>query len=161
MKNVALSGGMMKRNTISRFAFGNKNKIIEVISALFVLLFLYTSLSKLFDYDTFTWALKKSPLIGNVASILAWGIPSLELIISLLLFIPRTRILGLFGSFILMTIFTIYIAYMLVFTPNLPCSCGGVIKHMSWKQHLLFNISFTLVSLIGIILNRKSSEKFN
>ena len=32
---------------------------------------------------------------------------------------------------------------MFLFTPELSCSCGGVIKQMNWTQHLIFNIFFS------------------
>jgi hypothetical protein len=66
--------------------------------------------------------------------------------------------LGIYGAFGLMLIFTFYIAYMIGFAAQLPCSCGGVLKEMSWKQHLFFNIGFTLLSLAGILLQRKRSD---
>jgi hypothetical protein len=49
-----------------------------------------------------------------------------------------------------MTVFTLYLGYMLLFTPNRPCVCGGVIKTMSWDQHIVFNCFFILLSLIAI-----------
>jgi hypothetical protein len=68
---------------------------------------------------------------------------------------PRTRKLGLYISLGLMMAFTGYISYMMIFIPDLPCSCGGVISKMTWGQHLIFNVFFMLLALTGILLNRK------
>lgn len=129
-----------------------KKTVIEIITALFVLLFVYTATSKLANINGFISVLSRSPLIGNNAPLVAWGIPIIELIIALLLFLPGARKWGMYGSTILMLLFTGYLIYMIYFTPELPCSCGGVLKYMSWKQHLIFNIGFTILGSTGIWL---------
>lgn len=130
-----------------------KNTVIEIISFLLVALFTYASVSKLIDFQRFKFQLGRSPFITEFSSIVAWFIPLSELIVVLLLILHRTRLLGLYGSFFLMIIFTGYIYAMLHFSYFIPCSCGGVLSSMGWSQHLIFNISFTLISLLGILLH--------
>ncbi|MEP7374700.1 MAG: MauE/DoxX family redox-associated membrane protein [Chitinophagaceae bacterium] len=152
MKYKILPGtGLPKRNAIGTFFTIKQRKVIEIIAALFVLLFVYTALSKLSDLNKFKWSLLGSP-VKVYTNIIAWSVPIVELIISILLFIPKSRKLGLYFTFILMSIFTSYIIYMLAFVSNLPCSCGGVIELMSWKQHLFFNSFLILLSILGIML---------
>jgi hypothetical protein len=122
---------------------------------MFILLFLYTALSKSFQIDSTIIVLKKTPEFSNYAQEMAWGIVVVEYIIATLLFLPRTRKLGLYASLILMIGFTGYISYMKLFVPDLPCSCGGVISKLTWNQHLVINIFFTLLALFGIVLMRK------
>jgi putative oxidoreductase len=122
MNNTTLSGEMPKRNGIARFVEMKRNKIVEVISALFILLFVYTATSKLIWINDLKDVLVKYPLIGNFSNLVAWGLPIVELFVALLLFIPATRLKGFFASLILMTGFTLYLIYMLLFTPNLPCT---------------------------------------
>lgn len=133
----------------------SRKLIAEIIGGLFILLFLYTALSKLSEISVFRLVLRSSPLIAGYANIISISIPASEILISVLLFIPGTRRWGLYASFVLMLVFTFYLAYMITSTPELPCSCGGAISKMSWKQHLLFNIAFTLLALAGIWLNRE------
>jgi methylamine utilization protein MauE len=71
--------------------------------------------------------------------------------------IPKTRLLGLYASFSLMTMFTAYIIAILRFSEFIPCSCGGVLSHMSWIQHLWFNVAFIFFALTGIILQSKQT----
>jgi hypothetical protein len=134
----------------------NKSLVVEIISGLFILLFLYTSLSKLSDIHAFKEILGKSPLIGKFAQLIAWTLPTIEIIVAILLFFPRTRKIGLNLSLVLMIGFTGYLIYMIYATPNLPCSCGGVLSSLTWKEHIVFNILFTLLALLGILLNRSS-----
>lgn len=132
-----------------------RNTVVEIVAALFILLFVYTAMSKFFEFPRFEYTLSQSPLIGDKAPLVAWALPITELLIAILLLVPRTRRLGLWASFFIMLAFTGYLVYMLYFTPDRPCSCGGVLKQMTWKQHLVFNIGFTLLALLGLWLQRK------
>src|SRR5438045_1263366 len=129
--------------------------IVEVISALFILLFVYAATSKLIDYQKFRVQLGQSPLLTAFAGWVAWIIPSVEIIISIMLAFPKFRLFGLYASFSLMVMFTAYIIAITKFSDYVPCSCGGVLQKMSWNQHLVFNIGFVLLLLMAIILYPK------
>jgi hypothetical protein len=131
---------------------------LEIISIALIVLFLYTATNKLFKLEPFESVLSKSPLIGNNAAVIALAIPSIEIIVSACLFFSRTRRIGFYASFILMSLFTVYIAYMLLFASKLPCSCGGVLSQLTWKQHLVFNIFFMIISLMGIYLSKRTNK---
>jgi hypothetical protein len=136
-----------------------RSTIVEIISALFILLFVYTASSKLLGYDNFKGTIIKSAFLRPYVDIVAWLVPAVELIVSISLFLPRTRLWGLFGSLGLMIAFTAYVGLLLVFEKNLPCSCGGVISNMTWTQHLIFNSLFTILAAIGIWLKQKPSQQ--
>lgn len=130
-----------------------RNKITEAISAIFIFLFVYTALSKIFTFHLFSQALKETPLIGGIAIYIAFLLPAVELTVSLLLLIPRTRRFGLYSTFALMLVFTLYLGYMILFTPQRPCTCGGVLEKMTWTQHLILNIFLTILSFTAILMN--------
>lgn len=129
--------------------------INEIIAALFILLFVYTATSKLKDFNSFYFTLQNSPLLHRYAKVVALLLPVTELVIAGLLFFPRSRRTGLYFSFLLMIIFTFYIGGLLLSSSKLPCSCGGVIRQMTWKQHLVFNIFFTALAGLSIYLRNK------
>lgn len=133
--------------------------IADIISGILLLLFLYTALSKLWDDGTFHFVLKKSPLLYRFAGFIAIALPITELLVALLLFMPRTRLKGLYASFFLIYMFTVYLVYMITFSPNLPCQCGGALALLTWKQHIFFNLFFILSSLGGIFLYRKNKNR--
>lgn len=133
-----------------------KTIAIDIISALFILLFVYTATSKLFEHNTFKAILRESPLIASKANILSWILPILELFTAALLLIPSQRRYGFLSSFILMLLFTSYVAYMILFAGDLPCSCGGIISAMTWSQHLIFNIFFTALGAIALHLTKRN-----
>lgn len=146
----------MKLNNTRHISF--KGLITEVISATLVFLFVYAAVSKLIEHNTFLYTLKNSVPLAQYSDIISWTIPVIELIISVAVFIPKFRKFGLLCSSILLIIFTTYIAYMLLFAPHLPCSCGGVLKEMTWKQHLLFNICCTGLALFAWSLSSKNKD---
>ena len=135
--------------------FMRRKAIVDIIAALLILLFTYTAVNKLMGLDLFKVLLAQSPGIGNHAGWLYIAIPAVELIVAAFLFFPATRLKGLYASFVLMLLFTIYVGYMISKGGSLPCSCGGVISAMSWQQHLFFNIFFTIAALVAAIMNHK------
>jgi uncharacterized membrane protein YphA (DoxX/SURF4 family) len=130
-----------------------KRTIVETTCAMFILLFVYAALSKLLDYERFHMQLGQSPLLTSVANLVAWLIPTAEIIISLLLISSRWQLTGLYASFGMMVMFTAYIVAITHFSEYIPCSCGGILEHMSWNQHLAFNILFVLLAVSGILTN--------
>ena len=127
-----------------------REMIKDIICALFVFLFVYTAITKFAEYDSFNVTLQQSPLVAGQSAVIAWLLPTIELTIAGLLLIPATKKTGLAASLVIMVVFTGYICYMILFTPKLPCSCGGVIKYMSWKVHLVFNLVWILLALTGL-----------
>ena len=103
-------------------------RITEIVTCLLVILFTYAALSKLLDYGTFRFQLGRSPYLTKMAGMVAWAMPTAELVTVSLLVIPRSRQAGLYASFFLMLLFSGYIYAMLHFSYYVPCSCGGVTK---------------------------------
>lgn len=132
---------------------------LEILSFLFILLFLYAAFTKLLDYQKFTVQIGQSPLLTGFGHTLPWMVITLELAVALLLMLPCFRLLAFFGAFSLMTMFTAYIIAILNFSPYVPCSCGGVLENMGWKDHLIFNSVFVVLSLAGIILQSQERNK--
>jgi hypothetical protein len=124
----------------------------ELISSLLIFLFGYTAISKLLSIHRFEAVLEQSPLISSGAALLAWQVPLAELAIVLLLFFPATSKLGLWASALVLSLFTIYLVYMVLFSRYLPCSCGGVINNMSWPEHIGFNLVFIGLSVAALKL---------
>lgn len=132
--------------------------IIEIISLLFILLFTYAAVSKLIDYEKFKVQIGQSPLLTAYEAWIVWAVPGIEIVISFMLAIPRTRHLALYGAFSMMVMFSAYIVVILNFSDYVPCSCGGILEKLGWTEHLFFNIGFVLLALWGIILISKDEE---
>lgn len=127
---------------------------IDIIAGLLILLFVYTALSKLDNYSFFQAQLNLYPFIGLFGKTLAWAIPAMELLIALLLLTPAYKIKGLMAALILLVAFTVYLLLMILYTPDLPCSCGGVIQSFTWTQHIFFNCFFIMVTFIAVLMSK-------
>ena len=137
----------------------SKKGIVETISMLFILLFVYASVSKILDFENFRVQLAQSPLLSAYSGWVTVIILGLEVITVFLMIIPKSKLFGLYLFYTLMILFSIYICFILNVSPYLPCSCGGVLEKMSWTSHLIFNIVFILLALIVIYLLQSSLKK--
>ncbi|WP_367397489.1 MauE/DoxX family redox-associated membrane protein [Chryseosolibacter indicus] len=103
--------------------------------------------------SSFVVQISKSPMLTRVAVPIAWAVPVIELFISCLLIIERTRLSGLYASLSLMTMFTTYIILVSRFSEYVPCACGGVIQSLNWDQHIILNIAFIVTAVIAVLIH--------
>lgn len=101
--------------------------------------------------------MKISPVsvINHAAPFLGYLIPVAEIVLVVYLSagIIFTKYLrtALISSVVLILIFEFYIVAVLFSGLDLPCSCGGVIAQLSWKQHVIFNGFFIIAGLAAIL----------
>jgi len=136
-----------------------KKVFIEAISFISIILFLYTAINKLADYGSFKEQIALSPILEPFASIIGWLLPLIELLTATLLFVPKWRLPGLYLACCLMVVFSIYITVLFLTDDKLPCSCGGIIDLLSWKQHLILNIGLAILLAIGIRFQKQRVQQ--
>lgn len=136
-----------------------RRMVVDVIGYLFIALFVYAAINKLLDYEKFKAQMGQSPMLVHHIWYLVWAVPAVELLIAILLFISRTFLTGLYASFTLMLLFTIYIIVILTSGEKIPCACGGILQDMSWIQHLIFNMVFVVLGILGILFKRRLDKK--
>lgn len=128
--------------------------IVDSCVALLVLLFSYTAISKSLDYHRFVFQMKQAPvpLVKMIAPFLGWILSLAEGLVVLALLLIRYRLKGLYAALILLLVFEIYITGMLLSGLDLPCTCGGIISKLSWKQHLIFNALLIIITIIPLVI---------
>ncbi|KRT17768.1 hypothetical protein ASU31_00270 [Pedobacter ginsenosidimutans] len=107
-----------------------------------ILLWSYAGLSKILDQGEFA---KQIALLfpAELVTTIFIAIPTLEIIAALALAFKRTNTIGLILSLLLITVFTLYVLLVISgYFGSVPCSCGGIISALSWKEHLILNILF-------------------
>lgn len=129
-----------------------KKTIVEIICLLYILLFVYASISKLLEFDNFRAQIGQSPLLSPFADFISVCVIAVEIIISILLGIPKTKYTALWFAAALMSMFTVYIVIILHFSSFVPCSCGGILEKLGWREHLVFNIVFLLLAFTALRL---------
>lgn len=137
-----------------------KKVALEGIVSLLILLYLYTGLTQLLSFKTFHSNIFNQPIYDWSKPMLAYAIPSVQLLIVAGLLFERTRQLALWASFGLLIIFTTYIALILLNAfSRVPCNCAGVINTFTWPQHLVFNLIFLLLNGIALVLRKRSQQQ--
>jgi uncharacterized membrane protein YphA (DoxX/SURF4 family) len=131
--------------------FLRKDRVITIISYLFILLFIYAAVSKILEFKNFQAQLGQSPLLSAFTGFISYAVLTVEIIIAIALSIPKVRLFGLYAAFLIMVMFTAYIVVILNYSSFIPCSCGGILEKMEWKGHLFFNIGFCILAVFGII----------
>lgn len=122
----------------------------RIVVYFLILLWAYAATSKLLN-RTATGASLEVIFSQPYATLISWTVPVTELLAAALLAVPRLRAAGLWLSFGLMLIFTGYIALVLSggFEKH-PCTCGGLLQSLSWKQHLVFNLTVLALHLLPV-----------
>ncbi|WP_343672564.1 MauE/DoxX family redox-associated membrane protein [Chitinophaga sp.] len=133
---------------------------IFAIVGLLGLLFMYAAVVKAMDYNLFLADMSKSPLLVKYdKQLLGPAVLGVEFLIVALLSFTTTRKSGLFLSFFVMLLFTLYLGTLYFFYTNIPCSCGGILGKMSYPTHIAFNAGFTLLAATGVMLYKTNNAK--
>lgn len=124
----------------------------SVIPALLIVLFIYAAISKLLTFSDFRQQLYNQTFPHWLAGILLYLLPASEIATVALLSYRRTLAAGLCSSALLLAAFTGYISLvMLHYWDRVPCSCGGILSHMSWTAHLIFNWVFLILNIVALL----------
>ncbi|MCA5004059.1 MauE/DoxX family redox-associated membrane protein [Sphingobacterium bovistauri] len=133
-----------------------KKNIYHTTIVLLLLLWIPVTLDKIINFNNFQSGILRQPLPRYLTFFVISFLPIIETVTITLLLIDRLRLLGLFLSSILMAIFTSYVALAVIGTwEKLPCGCGSVISGLNWTEHLMFNIAYLVISLVGLTLGIK------
>ncbi|MCU7693449.1 outer membrane beta-barrel family protein [Haoranjiania flava] len=130
-----------------------KNYFKSVVLFTISLLFVYTGISKLADIPAFSASLQKSILIpAGMVGFISIALPLLEIALPLLFLFKKTGKASIYIALLSMCVFTLYTILLYYFSPDIPCSCGGIVDSLSWPAHIFINVFLTAMLLI---LSRK------
>jgi hypothetical protein len=131
-----------------------KQKTINSIVVLLIVMFCYAAVTKGHNIPLFRNQMLQSPLLPlDWIPWLSYMVPLSEFLIIALLIFDKSRIWGLYGAAYLMLSFTFYLAALLIFYGNnIPCACGGILGKLNYTVHILFNTFFSLSALTGVYL---------
>ena len=123
----------------------------------FILLLSYAALSKITEGNSLYISLINAPLYlsSELAVFGQWLIPITELVLAISISFKSTRKIGYLGIALLFILLSVYAGWITWFLPNKPCSCGGLISLLSWKQHVVFNLLNLILSLIAWYLTQR------
>ncbi|WP_312508862.1 MauE/DoxX family redox-associated membrane protein [Chryseobacterium culicis] len=132
---------------------------VMAVSILLGLLFMYAAMSKMLDFENFQVQLAQSPLLSAYAGFVSYAVITIEILVSVALCLKSFRYVALFASLALMVAFTVYIYLILNYSEFIPCSCGGILEKLGWKEHLIFNIFFVVLTSVAIFFLAKYNRQ--
>ncbi|MBE9170945.1 hypothetical protein IQ238_26675 [Pleurocapsales cyanobacterium LEGE 06147] len=137
------------------------NRLKDGITLVLIATWSYTGLEKLINFQASRKAFLNQPMPHELEEMLAFVVPSMELLLAFLLLFRISRWWGLLGSVLLLTVFTTYVGLIWVGAfPRVPCSCAGIFESMGWLEHLVFNAFLLLISVLGVRMEGlESNEK--
>lgn len=135
------------------------NNWSSFISFILVLVWTYTGFDKILHWESSWRAFHNQTFPPELAGILSFAVPGIELLIALLLLFSCTRWWGFLSSILLLTVFTTYVGLIWVGAfPRIPCNCAGIIESMGWSAHFYLNLVLLLFGIVGLVLTKKRQE---
>ncbi|SEN71734.1 hypothetical protein SAMN05216436_12081 [bacterium A37T11] len=132
----------------------------KVTVSLFAALWGFAALSKLTDIGRTRIEMDKQVFSKDIGAWVFWIVPCVELIVALLLAMPRRRRLGLQASLALMSLFSGYFASVLTGVFGfVPCFTVGIFTGWGHGQHLLFNMIFVALATTALVLTHKNRQQ--
>ena len=138
----------------------NVIKILHfTISLFFVLLRSYAAISKIIVFRNFRSQLGQSPGLEAYPGLVASGLIFLQLLAIGMICYRSYRLLGLWMTFGIVTVFTGYNGFILMGSNNLPCTCIGLSEKMTWNGNLNINMGLMITARVGIISMKAGRSK--
>ena len=135
-------------------------KKIAIPGILLILLCTYTGFDKIIHWETSRKAFHNQTFPGELAEVLAYAVPTVELLIALLLLFSVSRWWGYLSSILLLTVFTTYVGLIWVGAfPRVPCNCAGILESLGWAEHFWLNSFMIVLSIIGLSGTKKRNPK--
>ena len=132
---------------------GIKLNLNLTLLPLLIIIWSYSGLEKIIRFEASRKAFHNQTFPPELAELLSYSIPPLELILALLLTYPATRWWGYLGSILLLSVFITYVGLIWVGAfPRVPCNCAGIIESMGWGEHFFLNLGLIGVSIWGLRL---------
>lgn len=129
-----------------------------LLSSVLILVFGYTGLEKFLRFEQSRNAFRNQTFPVELAELLSYAVPVIELLIATLLLFSVTRWWGYLGSVLLLTVFITYVGLIWVGAfPRVPCNCAGIIESLGWGEHFVLNLGLIGVSVVGL---RMEAGKF-
>ena len=128
----------------------------KIPATLLILLWIYAGMDKILRFESSRKAFHNQVFPSELAEILSYAVPGVELLIALLLLFSVTRWWGYLGSVLLLTVFITYVGMIWVGAfPRIPCNCAGILESLGWAEHFWMNLGLIGMAVYGIWMERR------
>ncbi|WEK21643.1 MAG: hypothetical protein P0Y49_10895 [Candidatus Pedobacter colombiensis] len=135
--------------------------LVAILTVFLILFWLYAAGTQISDFNKFKGEMNNQVFSNRISRLLAYLIPSSEIIIATLLVNRPTRLIGMKMSLLLTLTFSTYIILALLNVySRMPCNCAGLMgSNSTWVANLILNLIVTVVAVTGLIINLKMKER--
>jgi putative oxidoreductase len=136
-------------------------QVIEMITAsILVLLWVYSVSTRLQSLELFKAQMANQVFSEAIVPFLVYATLATQVLALILLLFSKTRLAGFSVSLMLMLLFTGYVSLVLfnAFSRE-PCHCISFIPGMTFTGHLFFNLFFTAIAVVGLIITLKKERR--
>ena len=140
-----------------------KERALEYIVYLFTLLFTYAGIRKLIDLDMFVKEVWGFAIYGSKAMIRAEFtlLSCAELLVAIMLILPRTRLVGIYATFILIVTINICFFILQQYAKVIPMYYGGIIPEAPFIVHFIFNLCLLFLALVATLMAIETRKQKN
>lgn len=132
------------------------NLLNQIIRFTLAFLFLYTAYSKIHHFEEFEVQMHNSTLIGKkFIPSLQYLLPFLDAMVFLVLILGKKTIKGFYFSLLVLVIYTVYLVALNNFSFYEGCSCGGIFYALTYTEHLIVNLLFIAINIVGIFIYKE------
>lgn len=140
-----------------------KNKLFEGIQfsveLILCALFMYTGVFKTLHFEEWIERFNKIDLIREYnLEFLAYVIPFMEITVSVIILIDKTKLIALLLAALLMFTFTGYIYYKIYISDDSLCPCGGIFDTLTLDKHLYVNIATIVIIIFWFMIRRNRNQ---
>ncbi|SDD44766.1 hypothetical protein SAMN04488104_103035 [Algoriphagus faecimaris] len=122
-----------------------------IVRSILVIVWAFPGFEKIIRFESSRKAFHNQTFPGELAEVLAYMVPGVELLIALLLLFSATRWWGYLGSLLVLTVFITYVGLIWVGAfPRVPCNCAGIIESLGWAEHFFLNLGLIGLAVYGL-----------
>lgn len=142
-KYILIIKPFIMSNLKSSRRFPRRKIITEIIASLLLIFYVHTFISTYVNLQSLKNML---PFYTSNNNMVAWTIVVIEIVIVVLLFLPKTRLIGFVGALIT----TFLAGYLVIKYPDNPHHFGGLLNHISDTQQITLYSLLSLLEIAGV-----------
>jgi uncharacterized membrane protein YphA (DoxX/SURF4 family) len=135
-----------------------KTWLYDLICFVLVLNYFYEGVQKLAYLDVYGFWITHAPVIRKFGSILKYAIPISEIVIAVLLLMPKFRKAAFIASIFMQIGFILWVMSVYLFTGYLFWPYHALWDNPTWMQKMVYGLMLAWMALTGILLSRSKTR---
>lgn len=130
-----------------------KKTIVEIICFLLMLHFFYEGIYKITYLSHYSFYITHAPLLSPVGKVLTYIVPIGEIILSVMIMLPRFRKAASYMVIVVQFAFVVWVMSVYLFTHYLFWPYHALWNEPTWMQKMIFALALSWLAFTVIILS--------